>query len=341
MRKHLLRILLLYLGFEVIQELGANIPRLIRDQPAFTSWQDHNEFLLKLSGLFIFLLFPILSYIIFRQCFKKNKKFTLLYWGIGITFVISIRYCTEQLLFPVLFGIRNYGSTVSLAYYFVDNLFFAILYSAFGVVYFFIQNEQESRFRESQLELVNKQTELSFLRSQINPHFLFNSLNNIYSLVYHQSDQSLAAIAKLSDLLRYMLYDLNEQVPLQKELDYIHKYMELQQMRFDHPLPATLQMTGNPGKASIPPLLLIPFVENAFKHGDVKNGHEISMKLHADEEVIRFSISNAIGNHQKDAGGGIGLENVQRRLALLYPGRHSFRVQKTKDIFEVELEIRK
>ncbi|WP_315818561.1 hypothetical protein [Paraflavitalea speifideaquila] len=117
--------------------------------------------------------------------------------------------------------------------------------------------------------------------------------------------------------------------------------MELQQMRFDHPLPVKLDLTGNPGKASIPPLLLIPFVENAFKHGDTKNGNEVGMKVYADEAVIRFGITNVVGNHQKDTSGGIGLENVQRRLELLYPGRHTLRVQQTKDIFEVELEIRK
>ncbi|AXY76389.1 histidine kinase [Paraflavitalea soli] len=341
MRKHLFRIFLLLLSFEVIEELGSNIPKLIRNQPAFTSWQDRNDLLLRLSGFIILLLYPVVSYIIFRKNFHKNKKLAFLYWAIGITLIITLRYTIEQLFFPAHFGFRNYPSNVSWLYYFADNLFFAFLYSAFGGVYFFIQNEQEYRMRESQLQLVNKQTELSFLRSQINPHFLFNSLNNIYSLVYHHSDQSLTAIAKLSDLLRYMLYDSNEKVPLQKELDYIEKYMELQQMRFDHPLPVKLELTGNPGKASIPPLLLIPFVENAFKHGDTKNGNEIRMKLHADEALIRFGINNVVGNHQKDTSGGIGLENVQRRLELLYPGRHSLHIKKTKDIFEVELEIRK
>lgn len=339
MRKHLLKIILFYTVFELLRQCAESVSYWVRGKALFSWLESAQDRTLTIGGFFIFLLYPIVSYVIFEKVFGKSKRLAVLYWIIGVVAVISIRYAVEELAYPALFNFRNYRAGVSLLYYYLDNTYFAVLYSAFGIVYFFVQREQEHRLRESQLQLVNKQTELSFLRSQINPHFLFNSLNNIYSLVYHHSDQSLNAIAKLSDLLRYMLYDLNEKVPLQKELDYIEKYMELQQMRFDHPLPVKLELTGNPGKANVAPLLLIPFVENAFKHGDTKNGNEIVMKVHADEAVIRFGISNVVGNHQKDTSGGIGLENVQRRLELLYPGRHTLQVQQTKDIFEVELEI--
>jgi LytS/YehU family sensor histidine kinase len=252
-----------------------------------------------------------------------------------------LRYIAEEMIFPAVFGFRNYNADANLAYYYIDNLYFACLYSAFGIVYFFIQRDAFNQLSQTKLQLANKQTELSFLRSQVNPHFLFNSLNNIYSLVYHESDQSLTAIAKLSDLLRYMLYDTNEKVPLQKELDYINKYIELQQMRFEHGVPVQVKVTGNTDKASIPPLLLIPFVENAFKHGDLKNTQPITVDVSVDDNAIRFYSSNAVGNHQKDAIGGIGLENVRRRLELLYPGRYIMEVQKTANTFTIQLEIRK
>lgn len=341
MRRHLLKITLFYFLFELLRETGGIVSLWVNGYPPFSSFDSLQELVLNIGGFFIFLLYPLASFIIFFKVFRKNKGKALLYWIISVIAIITIRYVTEEQLYPAILDFRNYRKGVSLIYYYLDNIYFAVLYSAFGIVYFFVQNEQQHKLKETELLLANKQTELSFLRSQINPHFLFNSLNNVYSLVYHQSDQSLSAIAKLSDLLRYMLYDTNEQVPLQKELDYINKYMELQQMRFDQPLPASLELTGNPGKASIPPLLLIPFVENAFKHGDVRNGHPILMKLHAGDDIIRFSIHNAVGQQQKDAGGGIGLENVQRRLELLYPGRHMLQVQQTNDIFEVQLEIRK
>lgn len=340
MRRHLLRITLFYFLFELLRELGGNVSLWVRGQVAFPWMGSQQELILNIGGFFIFLLYPLSAFLIFERTFRKSKRQTALYWMISITAIITTRYLVEEQVYPLVFHFRNYNEGVSLLYYYIDNIFFAILYSAFGIVYFFVQSEHQHQLKQTRLMLENKQTELSFLRSQINPHFLFNSLNNVYSLVYHQSDQSLTAIAKLSDLLRYMLYDTHEKVPLQKELDYINKYMELQQMRFEHALPASMEITGNPGKAHIPPLLLIPFVENAFKHGDIKNGNSIHIKLHADEDVMRFTISNTIGHQLKDAGGGIGLENVQRRLELLYPGRHLLQVQQTKDIFEVQLEIR-
>ena len=340
MRRHLLRITLFYFLFELLRELGSCISLWVRGQAAFPWMGSQQDIILSTGGFFIFLLYPLAAFMIFERTFRQSKKRTTKYWMISVAVIITIRYLIEEQVYPLIFHFRNYSEGVSLLYYYIDNIYFALLYSTFGIVYFFLQSEHQHRLKQTRLMLENKQTELSFLRSQINPHFLFNSLNNIYSLVYHQSDQSLTAIAKLSDLLRYMLYDTHEKVPLQKELDYINKYMELQQMRFESALPASMEITGNPGKAHIPPLLLIPFVENAFKHGDIKNGNSIHIKLYADENVMRFIISNAIGSQQKDAGGGIGLENVQRRLALLYPDRHILQVQQTKDIFEVQLEIR-
>lgn len=340
MRKHLLRIALIYFVFELIREAGANVSLWVRGQPIFPWLFNKQERLLNIGGFFIFLLYPLAAYVIFERCFRKSKRQALLYWIVSVGIIISTRYSIEELLYPWQFDFRNYWAGTPLLYYYIDNIYFAFLYSAFGIVYFFVQSERQHQLKQARLMLENKQTELSFLRSQVNPHFLFNSLNSIYSLVYHQSDQSLTAIARLSDLLRYMLYDTNEKVPLQKELEYIEKYMELQQMRFESALPASMEITGNPGKAHIPPLLLIPFVENAFKHGDTSNGNRIHIKLQADEALIRFHISNNVNLRQKDAGGGIGLENVQRRLELLYPGRHSLQIQKTNDIFEVELEIR-
>lgn len=339
MRRKLWRIALIYSLFELLRELSGLVSAWVRGYYRMPWDKSAQSIGLLLSGYFVFLLYPLSAFVLFDRYFARSRKTALLYWIGSVLVIISLRYLIEEMVYPALFGFRNYSPDVSLLYYFLDNIYFSILYSAFGIVYYFVLSERQHQLKQTQLQLVNKQTELSFLRSQINPHFLFNSLNNIYSLVYHHSEQSLSAIAKLSDLLRYMLYDSNEQVPLQKELDYIHKYMELQQMRFDYDLPATLELTGNPGKASIPPLLLIPFVENAFKHGDVRHGSPIRMRLHVDEQVIRFAVVNELGVQQKDAGGGIGLENVRRRLELLYPDRHQLDIRQTKNTFEVELEI--
>jgi sensor histidine kinase YesM len=180
---------------------------------------------------------------------------------------------------------------------------------------------------------------LSFLRSQLNPHFLFNSLNNIYSLAYRQSNQVLPAIAALSDLLRYMLYDSNEKVPLEKELAYIRKYIELQSLRFEQPILADVHVSGHIDEVMIPPLLLIPFIENAFKHGQFNTVSGLLVNIYTNDKKLHVHCHNKKGKQEKDAGGGIGLENVKRRLSLLYPNKHILLIDDKNDFFTVNLEL--
>ena len=157
------------------------------------------------------------------------------------------------------------------ALFLTTTFFISSIFIIYGIVFYFIRYSYYKELQQRELLLQNRQSELSFLRSQINPHFLFNSLNNIYSLAYQQSERVLPAIAGLSDLLRYMLYDANEKVPLEKELEYIRKYIDLQRLRFEQPVKAEFIVPAIPAKFLIPPLLLIPFVENAFKHGEFSN----------------------------------------------------------------------
>jgi sensor histidine kinase YesM len=213
------------------------------------------------------------------------------------------------------------------------------LYIIYGIVFYFIRYSYYKEMQQRELLLQNRQSELSFLRSQINPHFLFNSLNNIYSLAYQQSDRVLPAISGLSDLLRYMLYDANEKVPLEKELAYIRKYIDLQRLRFGQPIQADLHVAGKTDEVSIPPLLLIPFVENAFKHGDLSNGSGLQINIYTSDQKLHVLCYNKKGSQAKDAGGGIGLENVKRRLSLLYPGKHVLAVEDKNDFFSVNLEL--
>jgi len=168
--------------------------------------------------------------------------------------------------------------------------------------------------------------------------FDFNSLNNIYSLVYQGSGQALTAIAGLSDLLRYMLYDAAEKVPLETEMDYIQKYIGLQQLRFEDPVEVNMKVEGSLAGIIIAPLLLIPFVENAFKHGDLGKGG-LSIYLNSDAQKTYFHCTNRKGLQQKDPGGGIGLENVKRRLSLLYPGKHILSIDDGPVNFSINLHL--
>ncbi len=208
------------------------------------------------------------------------------------------------------------------------------------MVAYFIRYSHYQELQQKEAVMQRKQAELLFLRSQINPHFLFNSLNNIYSLVYHRSEQSLQALSSLSDLLRYMLYDTEEKVVMQKEIDYIEKYIALQSLRFEHKVKIEIKIIGQPSSVVMAPLLLIPFVENAFKHGDLSpEGEGITLSIFANEHQMNFACLNRTGHHQKDTGGGIGLQNVRRRLDLLYPGKYDLSVEEKDNHFSVQLEI--
>jgi sensor histidine kinase YesM len=245
---------------------------------------------------------------------------------------------------PVIFLLRYWmersgaGRGIRLRTFFLNHVFYTLISLVFGVSFYFIRWSRYKELQQKDLEIQNRKSELSFLRSQINPHFLFNSLNNIYSLVYQGSGQALTAIAGLSELLRYMLYDAAEKVPLATEMAYIQKYIGLQQLRFEHPVEVDLKMEGNMDGIVIPPLLLIPFIENAFKHGDLSKGG-LSIYLQSSSQKTYFHCTNRKGLQQKDPGGGIGLENVKRRLSLLYPDKHVFLIEEGPINFSINLEL--
>lgn len=219
--------------------------------------------------------------------------------------------------------------------------FTAIISIAFACVFYLIRYSQYRDLQNVKLQLQNRQTELLFLRSQVNPHFLFNNLNNIYSLVHENSSHALPAISHLAELLRYMLYDAGEKIALEKEVDYLEKFIYLQQLRFEKPSAIEFEVDMTDGQQLLPPLILVPFIENAFKHGAIKSD-EIWLKiiLKSNAEELFFQCSNLISKANTDAVGGIGIENVKKRLDLLYPGNRTLEIEKDNDWFAVKLTIR-
>ena len=230
---------------------------------------------------------------------------------------------------------------IRLSQFFRGQILYSAFYVVFAMVFYFVQYAQFKELRERELAVQNRDSSLAFLRSQINPHFLFNNLNNIYSLVYHQSDQSLTAISGLSELLRYMLYDTSETISLEKDVHYLEKYIELEQLRFEKPCKLNFNYTNSASLVQLPPFLLIPFIENAFKHGAIAFDHtwlDVSISTTADHEVI-FRCINDVGVKRKDHVGGIGIENVRKRLELIYPGNHSLDIEDEGNTFKVELKM--
>ncbi len=202
------------------------------------------------------------------------------------------------------------------------------------------KNERQKK----EMEAEKLSSELAFLKSQVNPHFLFNILNNICSLARKKSDETENAIIKLSQIMRYMLQDSkDEKVSLEKELEYLQSYIELQRLRLPESVKINFATEGRPELFSIEPLLLIPFVENAFKHGvSYQESSEIAIRLVCRGQALLFSVVNHIAKHRSDTmeqGSGIGLKNVMRRLELLYPGKHLLKISDDDNQYKVELEI--
>ena len=225
-------------------------------------------------------------------------------------------------------------------YLFTQTLAIYFLSTAFKTSQFALKKEKEA----SELKSENLNSELKFLRSQINPHFLFNALNNIYSLSVLKSEDTPKNILKLSEMLRYIIYDCNaEKVALEKEINYINNYIDLQKLKDDQIQSIAVDFEHVDPKKLISPMILIPFVENSFKHSkieDIENGW-IKMKMETKGEELIFQISNSVPEltHSKDSIGGVGLENVRRRLELLYPDRFELQIDEESNSFSVKLNI--
>ncbi len=187
-------------------------------------------------------------------------------------------------------------------------------------------------------------TEMKFLKSQINPHFLFNALNNIYTLTVIKSDKAPDNLLRLSEMLRYMLYDSNDgKVPLQKEIEYLENYINLASLKDSRGLNIDVDLDKSLPGLKVAPLLFIPFVENAFKHSkieDLKNGF-INISLKTSNKQIEFIIENSIPNaaFTKDKIGGIGLPNTKQRLDLLYPNKHLLSISDNEKVYSVYLKL--
>jgi len=221
------------------------------------------------------------------------------------------------------------------------HLLIALLGSTlFGITRFANKKEKEAfSLKNEKLE-----TELKFLKSQVNPHFLFNALNNIYSLAVMQAPQTPESVMQLSEILRYMVYDSNEaSVKLNDEIKYIENYVDLQLLKNSKGMNVELKLDKSAPGLKVAPLLFVPFVENAFKHGKIENIKEgyINIKLEVIEKEIIFSCVNSKPKvaFTKDQVGGVGLVNTKKRLALLYPDLHKLDITDTEELFEVILKI--
>lgn len=225
------------------------------------------------------------------------------------------------------------------------NIVLFILVVAASLAYRMITDKFHEENMEKEKQKENMKTELSFLRSQISPHFMFNVLNNIVALVRLKSEKLEPTIFKLSSLMRYMLYQSDEKkVPLKKEIEYLQSYIDLQQLRFGDKVGVQVSIDVPDGQLEIEPMLLIPFVENAFKHGTTYiSSPQIEIELVVRNRQLYFLVANKFSSNTeetKDDTSGIGLANVQRRLNLLYGQDHELLILQKDGWFSVSLQLK-
>ena len=220
--------------------------------------------------------------------------------------------------------------------------FFLLL--LFSTLYQLLENRNALELQHRELEVRHNEAQLNYLKAQINPHFLFNTLNNIYAAAVLQHPRTADMVLRLSDLLRYVTYDAQaNRVPLDNETGQIRAYLELFQLKSEHPLSIRFEEENTVPGRHIEPVLLLPLVENALKHGDLEttpNGY-VHIALQHEARRLLFRVENSFdpNNTQKDEAGGVGLANIRRRLELHYPGRFRFETGARGNIFVVELEI--
>jgi len=231
-------------------------------------------------------------------------------------------------------GIYGYGGILNS---FMDKIFLACVMIAL----YEYSASQKLKQREILLMKEKTEAELNFLKSQINPHFLFNTLNNIYSLAREKSDKTADVILKLSSLLRFMLYETKEKfIPISKEIQFMNTYLEIQRIRFDERLKIEFQNSVTDNQEYVLPLILLPFLENAFKHGASESTDKkfIKINLELKNNILNYSVINSFEKNDNEESKGIGLINFERQLKLVY---NDFRLQTNAEnnIFTATLYI--
>jgi hypothetical protein len=219
----------------------------------------------------------------------------------------------------------------------------SLLYGIIGLVLKgFLTWYEELKVKEELLERTHKM-ELALVKSQLDPHFLFNTINNIDILITKDPEEASVYLKKLSDMMRFMLYQTKgEEIPLSKELDYIEKYIELQKIRTSNQNYVHYEVNGESRQKKVAPMIFIPFIENAFKHASNKKVNEaVNIGIQIKEEAIIFKCQNRFQKHKttKNGDNGLGNDLIQKRLHLLYPNKHSLKVSKLEDQYSVELTL--
>lgn len=296
----------------------------------------------------------LLSYLLHAALFYVNSDWALPrlagrrhYWAYGFT-ILAITALYALLRAELNIGPLGPALPYTLEQQWVASLYRGSFFLFVSAGYWFarraVQLERHKREQEQQLRLAEKnlfEANLAFLKSQINPHFLFNSLNFLYAQVYPHSEPAAQGILLLADTMRYALHENTAgKVPLSQEVQHLHNYIAMNQLRYHQQLQVQFEVTGNDQFVLILPLVLITFVENCFKHGELADpAHPLRIELDVAPGRLTFQTHNRKRHGPKENRAGIGLANTRARLELVYPGRHCLTITDAPDAYTCHLTL--
>lgn len=289
--------------------------------------------------------------------FLKDKKaaYAIILTGLILLTYFFTSYMNDTVLFDPVMDAKFQEAFKKLsegqnlrppmkAFGFYNHIIASILISGFAMGLGVMERLKQNEKKQKELEKEKLHSELAFLKNQISPHFFFNTLNNIYSLIGIDGPTAQESVLKLSKLMRYLLYESEHgETMMSHEIDFMTNYIDLMKLRISQKVELQIDFPGEFADFAIPPLLFVPFIENAFKHGvSYRDPSFIHIKMEIGSEQISFTSENSIGksNQAEDLRySGIGLDNVKKRLALLFPGKYDLKIEHTETVFKAELSI--
>ena len=316
---------------------------------SYFDYREYTYFSLVFGTIINALIFYGNSQFLLPKTLRKKLKLSgyLLIILIAVVVLSILEGITDYLFNKFLNPFWDNINTELSIEYFDFTLFINFLFLLISFGYGFTLQWYNNEIQKRKLMQDNIQTELNMLKTQIEPHFLFNTLNNIFGIAQKNKESAVAnSISKLADIMRYLTYETKEsKVHISREIEYLKNYIELQKLRFsqDDKIKIKFSTDGNFENVSIEQLILLPLVENAFKHGiSLQNETEIIIDLKIDKNTLDFQVKNTINpvkNKIPKSDSGVGLENLKKRLDLLYPQKHQIIKRKKQNYFEVLLTL--
>lgn len=288
----------------------------------------------------LLIIYKITVAFLFPRFYRKQRKYWL------ISFAVIILLSTLYFLIDTYFTsrIKNEGFEQPHMFFHFMRMIISTSFTFFIATSVSLMEHNNKLLKNEKVLTEDKlKTELKLLKAQINPHFIFNALNNIYSLTYMQSKNAPDSVLKLSEMLRYVFYDCNkDKVPISSEIKYIENFNSFQQMKSEFIQNITLQTEFGSGKIEIAPMLFISFIENAFKYSRIEENENayVAIRIQYANNTLHFNIENSKPSENTPlAGSGTGIKNVKHRLNIIYPGKHTLKIEENKDKYNVALSI--